>query len=380
MESVYHFDGGLHLWQVEQTGTDLEGRGPRASGSAALMEGNSYIFVEVVRHNDSAHFVEELQYTGGLDWRSSGVQILALLTTGHTYGGYREVLHEVTRVHQTAGMVLEAGFVWVYVDGQMVYCRKDSPPAKPRLLARVHGFGHLRLIRPPPLSPCALGWCGVAGGHITLCWGDEEEPRPSPELFHGPALRFEVDQSTIITSIAYYYYYYITTFLTITTILTTSIMIASSTVVIVLIILILILILILLLIIIPLFVSRSPDAGRGAAATISSARTGWRIAWTRRVFPSATTEGRPAPLFGGIAPVETWRSSSAKSCRDSSTGATSFHSERVGPRTEVYLKSTGYWEMQLSTCSRSFEARDLRSDTHGLVSTAPIRFVLPLLS
>eukprot|EP00439_Symbiodinium_sp_Y106_P038663 s5057_g4.t1 len=197
MESVYHFDGGLHLWQVEQTGTDLEGRGPRASGSAALMEGNSYIFVEVVRHNDSAHFVEELQYTGGLDWRSSGVQILALLTTGHIYGGYREVLHEVTRVHQTAGMVLEAGFVWVYVDGQMVYCRKDSPPAKPRLLARVHGFGHLRLIRPPPLSPCALGWCGVAGGHITLCWGDEEEPRPSPELFHGPALRFEdcVDQT-----------------------------------------------------------------------------------------------------------------------------------------------------------------------------------------
>ena len=115
MESVYHFDGGLHLWQVEQTGTDLEGRGPRASGSAALMEGNSYIFVEVVRHNDSAHFVEELQYTGGLDWRSSGVQILALLTTGHIYGGYREVLHEVTRVHQTAGMVLEAGlcgFMW----------------------------------------------------------------------------------------------------------------------------------------------------------------------------------------------------------------------------------------------------------------------------
>ncbi|CAE7252112.1 unnamed protein product [Symbiodinium sp. CCMP2456] len=192
MESVYHFDSGLHLWQVQQTGTDLAGHGPCASGSAALMEGNSYMFVEIIRHNDSVHFVEELQYTEGLDWRSPGVQILALLTTGHIYGGYREALREVSKVHETAGLVLEAGFVWVYVDGQMVYCRKDSSPVKPRLLARVHGFGHLRLIRPPPLSPCALGWCGVANGHITLCWGGQEEPRPSPELFQGPALRFEV--------------------------------------------------------------------------------------------------------------------------------------------------------------------------------------------
>ena len=189
---AYCFDVGIELCNVEQTATELRGCNSKASGSAALAEGSSYMFVEVVARNSSTEYVEELQYTQGLDWRKPGVQILALLAHGQLYGSYGEALRQVSKIHQTAGLVLEAGFVWVYVDGAMVHCMRDPGPACRRLLARVHGRGHLRLIPPPRLWPCALGWF-ILGGHITLCWGDEaHEPRPSPELFRGPALCFVV--------------------------------------------------------------------------------------------------------------------------------------------------------------------------------------------
>ena len=104
-----------------------------------------------------------------------------------------EAIGDVARVHRTAGLLLEAGMVWVYVDGKMVHCMRDPRPACPRLIARVHGVGHLRLIPPPRLWPCALGWCGVGGGHITLCWGDEShEKRPVPDVFCGEPVRFVV--------------------------------------------------------------------------------------------------------------------------------------------------------------------------------------------
>jgi len=188
----YEFTEDVELRDVERTSTSLKGCTTRAAGSVALAEGNTMLFVEVVLDSGDEHYTCELQYTDGVDWRKPGCQILALLGNGNIYGGYKEWLAQ-RQPFQQAGLVVDGGFVFVYINGSMTHWIRDPWPARPRLLTRVHGLGHVRLICQPVLEPTALGWVGVGGdGHITLCWGSGDELRPLPELFTGGTVTFIV--------------------------------------------------------------------------------------------------------------------------------------------------------------------------------------------